>query len=555
MDILTSKEQLNGLEIYFPGSPDYERSVATPNLLYRYMTPLFVVKASTFSHVQATVQLAKKLGVSITVKNGGHSFAGFSNSDDGILLDISEMRKVEIKIEKTETDEGTLTLEGGALWNDAYKLLINRRVDRDQYIVIGGRCSAVGVSGFTLGGGLSPFTRSYGMAIDQLKEVTIVTAEGDLVTLKDSELEDECKKKLFWALRGSGGGNFGILVRMKVKVHKLKDSSGTVVSGKFMLQPADSNIQHLQDFIELVKPLYLANWPNEITLDTVWTCDLAGGPTPFATTCNVCYNGNKKDFDTAIEKCLKRHPKLAREMKDKSLAEKSTLFLHETLPDQWSEEQGRFCPVSKSYNIHSSFVYENDKTTIDGVTWAITDLMIEFRKKFSGSKSLLEFKMIHGGGKASEVGSHETAFPWRKGVYFGHIAIQWVDKWLETDMRGFYTTCRKKLVPYSMDGKAAFINFTDRDLRNWQHAYYGSNYKELQEVKLHWDPSNFFNFEQSIKGARQQVEQQEEPDLEEQAEGEYEPLAQVMKSWERFVLPQATFEELARIVGHSCPKC
>lgn len=90
-------------------------------------------------------------------------------------------------------------------------------------IIIGGQCPYVGVSGFTLGGGLSPFTRSYGLGVDNVKEMSVVLANGDLITVTDHEEAGSDKQKLFWALCGGGGGNFGVTVGFKSRLRDLKE--------------------------------------------------------------------------------------------------------------------------------------------------------------------------------------------------------------------------------------------------------------------------------------------------------------------------------------------
>ncbi|UKZ82710.1 hypothetical protein TrVFT333_010505 [Trichoderma virens FT-333] len=171
------RENLNVLK---PGEPDYERSVITTNRLYRFSRPNCVIHPKSILDVQKVVNEAVSQNIAITVKNGGHSYAGFSTASQGILLDLKELNKGKIDIESK-----IVTLEGGMVWGQVYMLLINGK--HDGYIINGGRCPSVGASGFMLGGGLGPFTRSFGMGSDTLKEATIVTANGKRVTVKDTD--------------------------------------------------------------------------------------------------------------------------------------------------------------------------------------------------------------------------------------------------------------------------------------------------------------------------------------------------------------------------------
>lgn len=546
-----TKRNLKGLHLYFPGSPEYERSVATGNLEYRYETPLFVATPTHISHVTAVVELANKLGKKLTMKGGGHSFGGFSNSLDGILLDMSRMKKVELE---TSTDASiTVNLQAGALWGDAYRLLVDKQIN--HYTIMGGRCPDVGVGGFTMGGGLCVFTRSYGMGIDQLKEATLVTVnkEGIVEVHTVTENDTDSKKKdLFWAIRGCGGGNYGVLVEMKMKVQRLFDGEGKVTSGQLVLHAERNDYAAVQELIDSIKPLHTANWPDALTMDSVWDCDTSI-QNPLTITIPIYHNGNKADFEIVLAQHLPES-KLARQLSRAAIEEKYSLFLQETLPNQFRDEMLRYCPLNKTYNLNSSFIFTNDTVTIDKIAKVMMELIRNFRETFSGSKSLLELKLIHGGGKANRVGNDETAFPWRKGVYFGHIMVQWTDRALGKPMKIFFELSKTKLRQHSLEGKAAFINFTDRTLKDgeYPYAYYGVHYRRLQEVKKVWDPLDTFSFAQSI---RLPGTTESELSLRTQELEISQSLDDINFRWERYVQPDIGFDELVKTEGHSCASC
>lgn len=550
-----TKRSLKGLQLHFPGSPEYERSVATGNLEYRYETPLFVANATQTSHVTAVVEFANKLGKKLTMKGGGHSFGGFSNSLDGILLDMSGMKKVGLEISKDENNPGGIvTLQAGALWGNAYRLLVDKQIN--NYTIMGGRCPAVGVGGFTMGGGLCIFTRSYGMGIDQLKEATLVMVNGEGVAEVHKITEndtDRKKKELFWAIRGCGGGNYGVLVEMKMKVHKLFDKEGKVTSGQLVLRPTGNDEAAVQELIDSIKVLFKANWPDALTMDSFWVCDTSV-QSPLIMTFPIYHNGNKADFENTLDELLPKS-NLARKLSNAVIEEKYTLFLQETLPDQLKDDMLRYCPLNKTYNLNTSFVFDNGGDTIDNIAQDMAELIADFRRTFTGSNSILELKLIHGGGKASRVEIDETAFPWRKGVYFGHIMVQWTDKSLGKPMNELFELSKTKLMRHSLERKAAFINFTDRTFKEWEYpyAYYGEHYQRLQGVKQMWDPLDTFRFPQSI---RLPGMAESEPSLCTQELGGFnQSLEDVDSRWEQYVQPDIGFDELAKAEGHSCASC
>ena len=188
---------------------------------YRNINPAVVVKARAVQDVQSAVRFANRNSVKLTVKSGGHSFMAYCLNEGGIVLDMSAMNSCHVN-----NDARTIQMEGGILFRDVYDKLQDKRD-----VAITGLCGSIGFSGFTLGGGISPLSRSYGLGCDNLLEMTVVTADGEVVTVSKDD-QDEKKRDLFWALCGGGGGNFGVSVSMTTKMHKLRDNAGKVVSGE-----------------------------------------------------------------------------------------------------------------------------------------------------------------------------------------------------------------------------------------------------------------------------------------------------------------------------------
>jgi len=381
-------------------------------------------------------------------------------------------------------------MDAGCQWGHVYKTLVNGH--HDGLMVNGGNCPFVGVSGFVLGGGLGPFTRSLGMGSDSLVEATVVTADGELVTVDEKDPPDSDKGKLFWALRGAGGGNFGVLVEMKLKVHNLQNKD--VVAGKYEWPEPEAT----DDFMTTMNDLYTTDWPEQMTVYSTWVCDLRG-TSGDCVRFQISYDGNKGDFDKVIGDCVKQ-PELAKQLKRRSLLEPSTRFLHETLVFQWSEETIRAFPSNKTYSMYSSFVFNSDKNIISEVTKIIQDEMKKFRQSYSGEKAELLITWIHSGGKAGK-GYPDTAFFWREAVYHTYVTVDWDDKWMATDMQDFLEGFKNKLRPLSLKHEAAFINFPDGALSKdvYENAYFGENREKLRSIKGLWDKDNFFNWSQGVQ--------------------------------------------------------
>ncbi|KAK1774190.1 hypothetical protein QBC45DRAFT_459253 [Copromyces sp. CBS 386.78] len=501
------KADKTSIPVFLPGETEYERSVANANLLYRFTRPACVVQPKNVGHVQTIVKEAKARNVPITIKCGGHSYAGFSTTDKGISLDLLNMNRVKIDVQSNT---------GGALWGYAYKQFVNNRMD--GFIINGERCPTVGVGGFLLGGGLGLFTRSFGMGCDILKEITIVTAD-------DTDTSDSAKGKLFWALCGAGGGNFGVMVEFKIYLQKLSNKDGSVVAGRYTWFPKsdkertkNTKYKLMDKFIDTMNDFYTTRWPDQVTIDTSWICDLKDTSSELAVRFLLYYDGTKKDFEKLLvdklvgaDKAENGGGELAAQLTRRTMSEKSTRFLHETLVSQWSEETIKAFPTDPTFKLYASFVFKNDLEGIKKITSIIREEMAVFKSQFAGESGLLQVTWIHSSGKASRKDRSASAFRWRDGVYQTYIMLDWKEKWMEGEMRAFLKSLtsrtlflkafKDKLRPFSIMSRAAFINFPDAVLSSGtaERTYYGNNTKNLRLVKQQWDPDNFFKWKQGIK--------------------------------------------------------
>ncbi|KAF8175793.1 hypothetical protein BJ912DRAFT_1033639 [Pholiota molesta] len=443
--------------VFERGEEEYERSVATPNLLYRFARPQFVLQPETPAHVHAIIQQAQAQKLVLTIKCGGHSYAGHSTAFEGVSLDLRRMNKT-----KLDMASKTITFGAGCQWG---------------FVINGGRCPFVGVGGFLLGGGLGPFSRSIGMGSDTIREITIVTADSMLLTVKDSDSRNSKEGRLFWALCGAGGGNFGVVVEMKLAVKQLRAPGGIVVAGRYQwfASKNEPDLFEQENFMSTMNEFYTTDWPERITVDSTWICDLrlsSGNGVRFLT----YFDGGKDDFDATIDQYIK-HPELAKQLKRRSLPEKSTRFLHEMLVAHWSEETIKAFPINKSYSIYSSFVFRNDRPTIEKA--------VAFRKAFPGGRVEFLATFIHSDGKMSTPKPVDTAFFWREAAYHMYLTLEWEDKWMEGDMRAFLGEAKRDFQPLSLQGDAAFINFPDGALPAdvSERAYWCDNREELRRIK------------------------------------------------------------------------
>ncbi len=233
------REAVHG-EILTPTDSGYTGACRIWNGEYDGCRPALIVRCSGAADVIAAVGFARSNDLTIAVRGGGHSVAGFSTCDDGIVIDLSPMNGVRVDLAAQR-----VTVGGGAVWSD-----VDHETQAHGLATTGGLVSTTGVAGFTLGGGIGWTMRKFGLACDNLAAADVVTADGQLVRASETENSD-----LLWGLRG-GGGNFGIVTHFEFDLHPL----GPVIYAGPIFYPADASRELLQVFRD-----WAAGAPDDIT--------------------------------------------------------------------------------------------------------------------------------------------------------------------------------------------------------------------------------------------------------------------------------------------------
>ncbi|KAJ1324774.1 fumiquinazoline A oxidase [Microdochium nivale] len=454
----------------------YEEAVFIGNLNYRFTTPAAVVIARSIQDVRATVTFARQRGVRLTVKNGGHSYMGYCLNEGGIVLEVSGMKGCYI-----DDKAMTVDMDCGLLWREVY----DKHLTDKRNIVIGGQCPSVGVSGFTLGAGLSPFSRSYGLGCDNLLAMTVVTYDGEVVEVKRDDTDKE-KRELFWALQGGGGGNFGVTVKLTVKMHKLHDCDGKVVCGQLIWKLP----QQREAFNKAMDVFNTTHQPDELTIDALWTHTKKK---QFTGAMTVIYNGDMHSAMEALRDILSFGP--------------ASIDLNEMAWTEWVHHSDGWDVKSRSiYHHHASFIFAEGAITPE--VNAKVSALIEEAAQIVGitdendkDSPKCHFLWDHIGGATQRgIAPGDTAFYWRDGHYVANIKLQW--RAADTDeaerklgeVKQFIAKSYEVLMPHAIEEKAAYINYIDGFVPKWEEAYYGANYARLQAVKTRWDPDNMFWF-------------------------------------------------------------
>jgi FAD/FMN-containing dehydrogenase len=432
------------------------------NERYGGIEPLAVLVAASAADVQAAVRWAARNDVPIAARSGGHSYAGYSSVRGGLVVDLRRLDGISVSRGKRRA-----TIGPGAQLIDVY-----RRLARAGATIPAGSCPSVCVGGHALGGGMGLAGRRFGLTCDNVASLRIVTADGRLVTASPSTNAD-----LYWACRGGGGGNFGIVTSFRMRTHAVGSASWF-----FIRWPWASASAALVAWQELA-PSTTARLTSIFSLGT-------GGSSPTVTSLGQ-YFGSVAQLRALI-----------RPLSSVAGAQLSTGSSgYFSLQKRWAG-----CATESTAACHTEgtapggqlprarFAAKSDYVAqpLSSAGRAAFIGAIEARRGQSGSGSLL---LDAYGGAINDVAADATAFVHRNvmfGIqelaYFGSGGQQQALNWLQSTHDG--------LRPYTTG--AGYQNYIDPALNNWQNAYYGANYARLVEVKRRYDPDGVFEFAQAI---------------------------------------------------------
>ena len=433
-----------------PQQPPYENAIKIYNPTYSYEHPAFVALPKNVQDVQRCLKVANATKTPVAIKSGGHCFAGYSTIDSkGFVISLQSMRKVTVENNK-------VIIQSGASWGDVYSAIENT-----GYVAVGGCVPAVGIGGYILGGGYSMLSRANGgLACDNATAYTMVTADGeDVVRATETVNQD-----LFWALRGGGGGNFGVLVDVNLRLCK---SPKQFKWSRLTYDNTESSENGL-----LAVGENLAMLPKELNLDMA----LHGFTGKKVLTLDAVYSDHHEEM---VQDALKRlHP---------------TITSHEF-------SYTSYLDFTTDYSKRHGFVHcEVEPVYIKGAM--INSLPSSLAKYFAEleipSECLIEF--VHMGGDIQQHPPTATAFPARSAQYSFYTYGRFQSS-SEREVVRRFATSTYNAVKSSGCAVGSYVNYMDRHLDNWAQEYYGLNYERLCRVKEKWNPigKGSLHFQQEI---------------------------------------------------------
>ncbi|MGW0949800.1 FAD-binding oxidoreductase [Streptomyces sp. NPDC002623] len=451
-----------------PGEASWTAARQLYNTRFDGLKPAAVAYVAHADDIRTAMAYARAHKTKVAIRNGGHSYGGWSSGDGRLIIDVSKLNRVRAS--------GTSAVVGaGSKLIDVYRTLAAKGVT-----IPAGSCPTVGVSGLVLGGGHGVVSRAYGLTCDSLTRATIVTADG-----KQLIADATTNKDLFWALRGAGNGNFGVVTELQFKTHPAPQA----VTG-YLTWPwakAAAVVKAWQEWgpsqpDEIWSSLHVAN---------------ATGGAPTISVAAFCI-GTYGQLQNAVDR-----------LADRVGAPATTVSLRRRTYEAAMEVYAGCSSFSSDAQCHlpGSTPGRSPQGALGRETYAARSDFFDVSLTTAGIQTLLnQLKSVQGGsgsialtalgGAVNRVSPTATAFVHRRSRMLAQYIVSWRAGTTGTAAQSWLNTAHKAMSPYASG--AAYQNYADPTLTNWRKAYYGAALPRLTQLKKQYDPTGVFTYPQAL---------------------------------------------------------
>lgn len=443
-------------DVLLPGDDAYDGARKIWNAMID-KRPAVIARCSSTSDVVQAVNFARENNLLLAVRGGGHNIAGNAVCDDGVMIDLSQMKDVNV-----EPGTHRATVEGGATLAD-----FDAATQAHGLATPLGINSTTGIAGLTLGGGFGWLSRKYGMTVDNLESAEVVTATGEVLHASASRHPD-----LFWALQG-GGGNFGVVTRFEFRLHLV----GPDVLSGLIVYPLSEAKQVLQQYRE-----FIMNAPDELA---VWTVLRQAPPLPFLPSdahgkeivaLAILYAGDPARGQRLIEPLRKFGTPIGEHVGVQPYVAWQKAF------------DPLLTPGARNYWKSHNFSTLKDE---------LFDVVIDAIKTLPSPQCEIFFGAI--GGATLRPAPEATAYAHRDARFVMNVHGRWEDPADDARCIAWARDFFKASAPFASGG--VYVNFLTADEGDRVRAAYGPNYDRLVEIKGKYDPENMFCVNQNISPA------------------------------------------------------
>ncbi|MFD8596652.1 FAD-binding oxidoreductase [Kitasatospora sp. NPDC059646] len=453
-------------DVVRPGDGAYEVARLPYNSRFD-IRPQAVVLARRIEDVQQTLAFARRYRLPLAPRSGTHCYGGWSTSP-GITLDLSALNTVTTE---GSAATGTATVGGGALLIDVYDALLAE--DRS---IPAGSCPTVGIAGLTLGGGIGSVCRAYGLTCDRLASAVVVTADGRI-----RECSAEREPELFWALRGGGGGNFGVVTGFTFRTHPT--TAITTASLEWNWRDAERVLDAWQ------------RWAPDRP-DEVWSClglD-AGGTAGCTVQAHLYVLGQRLDVAEQLVAAVGVPPV---EQSNRVVSYREMIMSMTGIPGSVAQlrltgrgpdaviERPPFVATSHFFPVHLP------PAGVHALVASVT------RRAAAGGTGYVLLDSLRGA--VGRVPRDATAFAHRDALFSAQYHCTY-DPGTPTavldDAARWLRELRRTMRPWA--GDRAYVNYADPQLTDHARAYYGANLPRLAAAKAAYDPDGLFDFPHAV---------------------------------------------------------
>lgn len=456
-----------------PDSSLYQTAYKLYSPRFDGIRPEAIAYCASPPDVQACLSFARKFALPLAARGGGHSYAGYSTSS-GLVVDVTRMNVVQVN-----ASAGSAIVGAGARLIDVYAA-----VAQHGMVIPAGSCPTVGIAGVTLGGGIGVLGRKFGLTCDNLLAAQVVLADGRMLTCDANTNAD-----LFWALRGGGGGNFGVVTSFTFQTHQVATLS------LFTLDWPWSSAATMVDAWQ--------NWAPQ-TPDELWSNCLLLGTGDKSSDPIARVNGVYVGDSAALNALLRQFTSSIR------VAPASSYVSEAGILETMLIEAGCYGKtVSECHLVGQTPDGQEQRDTYsaksDFYTRALPrqgiDTLVSAIDRRQASSTIAGGGILldAAGGAINRVAPDATAFAHRDALFSAQYLAHWNANDPASVVTANYTWLAdtwQAMRPYASG--AAYQNYIDPNLADWQHAYYGANLPRLQRIKATYDPGNLFHFAQSI---------------------------------------------------------
>ncbi|TWD83552.1 FAD/FMN-containing dehydrogenase [Kribbella amoyensis] len=419
--------------------------------------PALIARCTGVADIRAALAFARRTGLTVAVRGGGHSFPGHSTCDGGLLVDLGLLKGVRV-----DPVRRTVRAQAGVLLGE-----LDRETQAFGLATPSGIVTHTGVAGLTLGGGIGWLMRKYGLSVDNLLSVDLVTAEGELVTA-----DEEANTELFWGVRG-GGGNFGIVTEFEFRLHPV----GPILPAGPVIWPMESAVDLLHFYRDWITAV-----PDELTTAVIqrWLPPLPTIPAEHhgrpVVMVLACYAGPIEDGERVLAPLKAFAPPL----------------LDLCAPRPYLALQSMFdasYPHGRWYHMRSC--------DVDELSDEVIDIAVERGRAINAPWS--SYPIFQLGGAVARVAPEATAFGGRSSGHTFNFVGSTVGAEGFPEQRDWARQSWQRLAPHQ---SGVYVNFlSDEGEDRIRSAYGAAAFDRLKALKRHYDPANLFHLNQNISPA------------------------------------------------------